>query len=160
VKRQLRLASEYFTAMTREHVELIRNLNLPSGVDVKPLIEDDRNWAALSGVLEPIVAPGCRFTWVAWGQRLEREGLEGLREGWIDWFEPWESYVSEIEDVLDAGEAVVLLARDRGRRADSDAEVRMSPASVVCIVDDKVQWADFYADRDEALETLGLRPTG
>jgi hypothetical protein len=145
--------------MTREHVELIRNLNLPSGVDVKPLFADDESWTALRGVLERIVGPGCRFAWVAWGQRLEREGLEGLREGWIDWFEPWESYVSEIEDVLDAGEAVVVLARDRGRRAGSDAEVKMFPASVVCISDGKLQWADFYADRDEALEAVGLRPT-
>ena len=143
--------------MSREDVELLRNLNVPSGMEVTALFRDEELWASFKTAVEPALHPDCRFAWVAWGQRLEREGLEGLREGWLDWFAPWESYISEVEDILDAGDTVVVLARDRGRRADSEAEVKMQPASVLCITDRKLRWADFYANRDEAFEAVGLR---
>ena len=73
------------------------------------------------------------------------------------WLEPWENYRTEIEDVLDAGDQTVVLVRDYGRRKGSDAEVSQRAAAIWTVHDGKIARADFYTDRDEALEAVRLR---
>ena len=90
-----------------------------------------------------------------WGT-VSRVGLNGLREVWLEWLEPWESYRAEIEDVIDAGDQAVVLSRDYGRRKGSDAEVPLRAGAVWTVRDGKIARADFYPERAEALEAVGL----
>jgi ketosteroid isomerase-like protein len=144
--------------MSRENVELVTEVIAPStGVDLTQLYGDESAWAAIRDSAEPLVEPGCRFTWIALGQGVERIGLDGLREGWLDFFEPWESYFSETEDIVDVGERVLVLTRQRARAPDSDAEVEMLAAGLVEVRDGRIASVEFYANRAEALEVAGVR---
>jgi hypothetical protein len=42
-------------------------------------------------------------------------GLRGWRDLWLEWLEPWESYRTEVQRVIDAGDRVFGNARDFGR---------------------------------------------
>ena len=81
----------------------------------------------------------------------------GLRALWLDWMEAWESYRVEVEELLDAGNDVVVLVRDYGRRAGMETEVSVRGASVWTVRDGKVARIAFYPNRQEALEAAGLR---
>jgi ketosteroid isomerase-like protein len=72
--------------------------------------------------------------------------------------EPWETYRNETEDVIDAGdEMVVVLGRAFARRSGSEAEVNNLGAAVWTLADGRVIRAAFYADPEEALTAAGLR---
>ncbi|HEY1236962.1 MAG TPA: nuclear transport factor 2 family protein [Solirubrobacterales bacterium] len=142
--------------MSRENVELVRRLQPPPDMDLVALFRDDEGASRLLSTLGPYV----HEDFVAAGSRLhetEVVGLAGLRAGWADWLEPWDSYRVEIEDVIDAGdEAVVVVTRDYGRRAGMNAEVSILGAAVWIVREGKVVRATFYTDRDEAFEAAGL----
>lgn len=143
--------------MSQRNIKLVRGILAPPGSELTTLVRDEERWAALRATLEPIVEPGCHFAWIAWGQRFEYTGLNGLREGWLEWFTPWTSYYSDTEAVLDAGDQVVVLVRDRGQLRDTDAKVEMLGAGVCSLRDGKLVRIDFYASRAEAFDAAGLR---
>jgi ketosteroid isomerase-like protein len=58
--------------------------------------------------------------------------------------------------VIDAGDEVVVLVRDYGRRAGMAVEVSMVGASVWTVRDGKIAKTAFYPNRSEALEAVGL----
>ncbi|HEY7266581.1 MAG TPA: nuclear transport factor 2 family protein [Solirubrobacterales bacterium] len=142
--------------MSRENVELVRRLQPPPDMDLVALFRDEEGASRLLGALGPYV----HEDFVAGGSRLEESehvGLPGLRAGWADWLEPWESYRVEIEEVIDAGEeAVIVLTRDYGRRAGMEAEVPILGAAVWIVRDGKVARATFYTDRNQAFAATGL----
>jgi ketosteroid isomerase-like protein len=137
----------------------VKSFQLPSGSDLTALFGDDSAWTAYKVSIEPFVEPDCQFALVAWGQRLEYTGVDRFRQGWFDWLTPWASYRSETQDVLDVGDQVVVLVRDRGRRHDMDAELEMFGAGVCLVRNGKIARADFYASQAEALEAVGLSGT-
>jgi ketosteroid isomerase-like protein len=82
-------------------------------------------------------------------------GLADLRDGWKDWLEPWESYRTEVEDVFEAGDRIVVLVRDFGRRSGTTAEVSVAGGSVWKVRDGKVAEVEFYIDRADAWRRWG-----
>jgi ketosteroid isomerase-like protein len=143
-------------AMSQQNVELVRRLQLLPESELTTLFRDESSWAELKDSLEPFVEPDCQFVWIAWEQRFKYTGVDGLREGWLEWFEPWASYYSEAEDIFEVGDQVVVLARDRGRRPETDIEVELLGASVCTVRNGKLAQVEFYASRAEALEAAGL----
>jgi ketosteroid isomerase-like protein len=144
--------------MSQENVELVGSLQPSRDTDLVTLFRDDATAAALMEAMSPFFHEDCEIvapTFVA-GQGVRFVGLEGLRAGWLDWLEPWESYRVEVEDVIDAGDDVVVLPRDYGRRAGMDVEVGVIGAAVWTVRDGKVARVAFYLKRGEALEALGL----
>jgi ketosteroid isomerase-like protein len=138
-------------------VELIRSLQPGPDVDLTELFRDDKlaeeMWAAVSAVFHDdfvslAVRPG--------GVQRSSRGLDDLRAGWVDWLEPWDSYYTVIEDVIDLGDRVLVLLRDHGRRKDLDAEVELLGASIWTLRDGKVARVEFHTDRDRALKAVGL----
>lgn len=87
-----------------------------------------------------------------------RPGFRGLREGWLDWLAPWESYRTEIEQLIDAGDDVLVLVRDFGRRAGMQGEVEMSAGAVWTVRDGKVARAEFFPERADAYAAVGIKP--
>jgi ketosteroid isomerase-like protein len=75
---------------------------------------------------------------------------------WLEWLTPWQSYRSELEEVIDLGDDVLALVRDFGRRAEETGEVAIASAAVWTMRDGKVVQITFYADRSTALEAMGL----
>jgi ketosteroid isomerase-like protein len=77
---------------------------------------------------------------------------------WLDWLEPWESYQTEIQCVIDAGDRVFVHVRDFGRRSGMEAEIELKGASNVWkLRDGRVARVDHFTDEAEALEAAGLR---
>ena len=70
--------------------------------------------------------------------------------------EPGESYRTEIEDVIDAGDDVVVLVRDYGRRPGMTAEISIRAAALWTVRDGRISRAIFSTDRAEVLASVGL----
>jgi ketosteroid isomerase-like protein len=86
-------------------------------------------------------------------------GHQGGRAFWREWLSAWRELKFEIQDVLDAGDDVVLLIRNQrqwGRH--SGVETTMTPyAQVFTFRNGKVvRWRSF-PDQQSALEAVGLR---
>jgi hypothetical protein len=74
---------------------------------------------------------------------------------WLDWLEPWATYYVRVDEMIDAGDRVVALIRDRARRHDVDAEVEISAGSVWTIRNQRVVKVEFRT-REGALDAAGL----
>ena len=142
--------------MSQENVEFVKTLLPPRDMDLARLFRDETNAAAVIEAFAPRFHSDVEVVATAVVQPRLYSGLEGLRAAWVEWLEPWESYRTEIEDILDVGDDVVVLTRDYGRRRDTVAEVSMLGASVWTVRDGKVARACFYPHRDDALEAVGL----
>jgi ketosteroid isomerase-like protein len=141
--------------VSRESIELV-NVLIPQGTDIVPLLRDEDSSAQALEALRAFLTDDFESVVVFGGQTRTRSGVEGLRENWLDWLEPWASYRVTVEDVIDAGEHVVALTRNYGRREDMEAEVELVAAAVFTLRTGKVaRWED-YADRATALTAVGL----
>ena len=145
------------SAMSQQNVEIVRALQPQPEWDLVTLLRDETTAAAMLEGFAPrfhddfeAFAPGALM------ESRRYTGMEGLRDLWLEWLEPWESYRVEIENVIDAGDDVVVLTRDYGRRPGMTAEVSVLGAAVWTVRDGKIARAGFYAHRGEALEAVGL----
>jgi ketosteroid isomerase-like protein len=82
-------------------------------------------------------------------------GAAGLVEGWQDWLAPWSSYKAEVEDLVDAGDDVVILVRLLGTTKHGGVVIEQSGAAVWTFQDGKVVKLAFHLDRRSALESIG-----
>jgi hypothetical protein len=64
-------------------------------------------------------------------------------------------YRVQVDEVIDSGDGVVVLVRDRARRADMDAEVELISGSVWTIR--RGQPGRVHGTRREALDAVGLQ---
>lgn len=142
--------------MSRENVELVRALFPQPGTDVIPLFRDEDTFARMRERLQPFVTDDFQSVFVFPGQARTSTGLEGLRRNWLDWLAPWATYRTTLDELIDAGDRVVVFFRDRGRREGMDLEVDLVGAEIWTIRDGKVARIEDYADRREALAAAGL----
>jgi ketosteroid isomerase-like protein len=141
--------------VSQENVDLVRGLIPPPDIDVAALLRDATGFDQLVSALEPFIDPRIESVAV-WQGGTTYGGIEGFRQMWLDWLEPWASYYVAVDETIDAGDRVVVFARDRGRVKDTDAEVAIAAASVWDVRDGKVVRVEFFGSRDEALEAVGL----
>jgi ketosteroid isomerase-like protein len=143
--------------MSHENVELVKKLIPPVGTDYTNVFRDDALWAVARAGLEPLVTPDFEGAFVIWGEGGKFTGLDGLRASFLDWLAPWASYYDEIVEVFAVGDdRVVVLGREHGYRLDTEAEVLAESAGVYRVRDGKIARVDYYANRAEALEAVGL----
>jgi hypothetical protein len=83
-------------------------------------------------------------------------GLDGFRRLWLDWLEPWATYHVHVEGIIEDGDRVAVLIRDRGRPHDSDAEVELLAGSVWTVRGGRIVRVEFYANRAELFEATGI----
>jgi hypothetical protein len=143
--------------VSQENVELVRGLIPPPETDLVSLLRDEGLFEQMKTALEPLIEPGVESVAV-WqgGAATTYVGIDGFRQLWLDWLEPWATYHTQVDELIDAGEQVVVLIRDRARRHDTDAEVELRSGSVWKFRDGKVARVEFFGTRDEALEAAGL----
>ena len=145
--------------MSQENVEIVRKLQPDSDADLVEVfkaIADDAELEAATAAAAPAFADDfvCVFHSLS---EEPRTGVQGLRDSWLDWLAPWESYRAEIVELRDAGDAVLVLSNDFGRRPGMDKEVEMHGSAVWTVREGKVARAEFFpTDRASALEAAGL----
>ena len=83
-------------------------------------------------------------------------GREGVRKFFRTYAGTWESFEIEFEDFFDAGDQVVVFARDHGIGRTSGVPVEFVYAQLITLRDGKVTRWQAFTDRDEALEAAGL----
>jgi uncharacterized protein len=131
--------------MSQENIELVRRMldiyNERSFAENAELIDPEIVWD-LSRVELP---EGASYT-----GRLE---LSGFVETWEEGFE---SEHVEAEEILDAGDRVVVLVRHRGRGRFSGIDVDQTYAMVWTLRDGRAARMDLYPTRAQALEAVGL----
>jgi ketosteroid isomerase-like protein len=144
--------------MSQENVDLVKRFIVAPGTDYRILFGDDAIWSAVKEAVKPFLAPDFQGAFITWGQKqAEFTGADGLREAFLDWIAPWATYYDEIEDVFAVGDdRVVVLGREHGYRRDTEAEVEAESAGVYFLRDGKIARIEYYANRAEALEAVGL----
>jgi len=145
--------------MSQENVEIVRGLQPGPDVDLTELFEVGRDDAEVE-VAVAAAAPAFTDDFVCIFHALSEEprfGIDGLRRSWLDWLAPWESYRTEIKELVDAGDRVVVVSRDFGRRPGMDLEVHFDGCAVWTVRDAKIARAEFFpTDRAAAFEVAGL----
>jgi ketosteroid isomerase-like protein len=84
------------------------------------------------------------------------EGVDGANEFLAEWLENFEQWVLDVEEVFDAGDRVVVIARQQGKPKRGGPEVEMRFAQVWTFREGLIARMEMYADREEALEAAGL----
>ena len=145
--------------VSAENVELIRALAPGPDDDLPSLLNDDRaaaQWIdAIAEHFHPSVQGTMRFAGMT--PVTYEGGMEGLLEAWRDWLRYWASFRTEVEDVLDAGDRVVLVFRGYGRRRPDAPEITLRRAAIWTVTGKRVSHVDFNVPHEEAL--AAVRPT-
>jgi ketosteroid isomerase-like protein len=142
--------------MSRENVELVRRLQPRPEVDLAALWREDGS-AGFAAIFASFFHPDSQCVLHLPGaEPVTHVGLDGWRDGWRDWLAPWASYRSEMEELIDTGAHVLVFVRDYARAAPGAAEVGQIAAAIWTVREGKVERAEFFSNRGEALRAVGL----
>jgi ketosteroid isomerase-like protein len=139
--------------MSSENIELVK-ANMLDAMDHVKLMETGRlplDPAAFEPDFEVVFIP----------PRPDREsanyrGIKGLVEGWSDWLTPWQSYYVLAEDMIDAGDNVLVPVRVQGITKRNPVMVQRSAAAIWTVRNGRVVRVRFYLYRYEAFEAAGV----
>jgi ketosteroid isomerase-like protein len=96
-------------------------------------------------------------TFSGWPGRREFRGKDQFYDFLAEWTEPYEEWMYEVEQILDAGEGrVVAVLHQRGKPRGSDSWVQLRYAIVYAIAGGLIQRAQAYASPADALVAAGL----
>ncbi len=143
--------------MGRADVEFVSRVQTLLTDDLKATLDDEAFNRSLQEVVDPeaevrfVDAGGALGNW-----RVPESGVEGLREGWRDWMEPWEQFWIRFAEVIDAGHGKVLSLGELRGRLQGGAELTQLGAAYIRIRDEKIIAIDFYLDQDQARRDAGL----
>jgi SnoaL-like protein len=137
-------------------VEIVKALIPQPDVNMVPLFRDQETFAQLVEAASPLLTDDFESVMVFPRDIRTYTGLKGLRKNWLDWLEPWATYRTTIDELIDLGERVVVLVRDYGRRDDMEFEVELIGALIVTFRGGKMARMESWADRAEALKAVGL----
>jgi ketosteroid isomerase-like protein len=83
-------------------------------------------------------------------------GVDEANEWLARWLEGFENWSLDVEEILEAGEQVVTIVRQRATAKLGGPEVEMRFAQVWTFRDGRATRMEMYADRAEALKAAGL----
>jgi ketosteroid isomerase-like protein len=83
-------------------------------------------------------------------------GHEGVTRWLEDWGAAWAEWSIEPDEFIDAGHSVVIFIRMNAKGRGSGIEVKRQDALVYEIHDRMITRVDYYNDRKQALEAVGL----
>jgi len=133
--------------MSQENVDLVRSIYAGWASN------DPQTMALIDPTVE--VYPDPRSAWP--GIESKYSGHAGLTHYLTSIYDAFAEYRAEPENILDAGDRVVVLAIERGRGKQSGAPVQIRhTAHVWTIRDGTAVRLDVNWDRDDALKAVGL----
>ena|SRR5205807_5572198 len=97
---------------------------------------------------------------VVGGHRMTYSGLDGVESAIRDWFEAWDWFWVEAEQLIPAGDEVVASVRRHGCPKGSRFDVETTAAEVWTMRDGKAIRFKAYDDPQEALEAVGVAGEG
>jgi ketosteroid isomerase-like protein len=126
--------------MSQENVEVVR-----ASMDAAQAGEFERalSYYAEDVVFQPLVAGPYR-------------GRDGVAQQMLTWVNEFSDYWFETDELIDAGDEVVMLWRDGGVGKSSGLRIQQEAATVFRIEDGHISHARVYSDRAEALQATGL----
>ena len=131
--------------MSQENVEIVRRAFAAFERDglagMLPHFDCEIEWTTTDGHIEPATYRGYEGVLHYLGT-MARE-FDGIR--------------LEAQELIDAGEQVVVTWRVHGREKLSGARVEMTLTSVSLLCDGKIVRVRNYSDKTQALEAVGLR---
>jgi ketosteroid isomerase-like protein len=130
--------------MSQENVEIVRRHMEAFG---------SGDYAAALGAYHPEVV--CDATVRPEG-RIYR-GRDGVAEAIRVWGGTWEDWTWEIEELIDAGDRVLMVVRESGRGKGSRVDVVQQTFWVFRLRDGEIVHATVLVDRAAAVEAAGLR---
>jgi ketosteroid isomerase-like protein len=135
--------------MSRENVEIVRRVFEASA---------RRDRAAVLALYDPeIELDLSRIPLAGLTGRATYLGHEGLRSMFRDWYEAFEQYEEECEELIDAGEHVIAVVTGRGRGRASGTDVEWRPIVLVWTLrEGRVVRLVWFQTRAEAFEAAGL----
>ena len=83
-------------------------------------------------------------------------GPDAMRDDWEQWASAWEELKVTPEEIIDAGDQVVVVAHHQGRGRGSGMQIDSRYYEVYTLREGKVSRQDEYIERAEALEAVGL----
>lgn len=137
--------------MSRENVELVLAAVRGPRFDMRAMFSGDPYDQVDASILADDVE-------VSFQPRVDDAtftGLDGLAEGWAEWLSAWSSYEADVEDVIDAGDNVVMMVRLRGETRHDNVVIEQPAAVVFTVEGEKVVRLAFHLDRRQALDEAG-----
>jgi ketosteroid isomerase-like protein len=128
--------------MSQENVEIVVGL-------IKAWMSGDRDaaraaWDPDAVVILPVVDSNVLV------------GLPKIERALESWRNAWGSWRFNVEEVIDAGEHVLIIGRQRAEGKESGAEVDLLSCGVWSLRNSKVIRAEFFGSKAEALRAAGL----
>ena len=128
--------------MSQKNVEIVREL-----------------WEAYSrGDIDRVVALSDPYVVLVTLEEGPLYGPDAVRANYARWMEAWrEEPETTVEEVIGAGDHVVVIACFRGRGRGSGVRVAERLYEVYTLRNGRVLRVDEFSDRDQAFEAVGLR---
>jgi uncharacterized protein len=133
-------------AMSQENVDLVRSAYAAY---------NEGDWEGARDVYHPEVIWDLS-TYEGWPDTTEVSGADAVIDWLRDWASIYSDYYSKIDQIVDSGDQVVVLARLGGRERDSAEFTEMGWAHVITVRDGRIVRVQNYSDRRKALEAVGL----
>ena len=85
-------------------------------------------------------------------------GHEAIKRFFRDWRAPFDSYYAHADDIVAAGDAVLVRCRQGGRGKQSGVEVEMPPYwQVYRLQGERIVRIEVYMNHTEALKAVGMK---
>ena len=146
--------------MSDENLAVVREfVELWSGKDLVAMTAED------PGAIEAMMAfltDDVELQFEATVEQRTNYGPNASMRALMEWLEPWEEYVQEAQEFIDADatDTVVVTFRQWGRGKASGATTEMHVAQLYRVRDGKISELREFTSRDEALEAAGASATG
>lgn len=116
--------------------------------------------AAFATAVAPRATENFQVTMAGGALTTTRSGVDGLRDGWVDFLEGFDSIsIAPVSMQLGpARDCVVEFVDLRGKPKGVDAEIEQAAAAVWRVEGERLSGVEFYLDRDAALCAGGLEP--
>jgi ketosteroid isomerase-like protein len=140
-------------------VELTEGL-LENLLAALPIGDIGSGWETRAERMREISAPDLETAMIAeeGGLHAEFHGVDGYREAWTDWLEPFDSYRVELEEVRETADGLIVLTRQWVTPKGTDSSIAGEAAGVLRFADGRLQRIEFHLDRDAACRAAGLDP--
>jgi ketosteroid isomerase-like protein len=146
--------------VSAETVRIVNELqSILVGRDVVEALDDARLDRELREVFARLAEPDFEVLMVgpAYTPAVrEGRGVDGFDAAWRDWTEAFESFHIEVEEMIDAGDAVVSLVRQHGTTKIGGVDVDSRGAAVWTVRDGKLARVEFHIDHETALRSAGV----
>jgi ketosteroid isomerase-like protein len=91
-----------------------------------------------------------------WVEEPVYRGYDGIMQFFSKWTGEWEDYRFEFEEVIDAGDKVVVVVRDEGKSKSAGIKLERRHAEVWTLRDSRVVRIEPFDNKHQALGALGL----